>query len=458
MKIILKLTFLLYVIPLFFILGCKKYLEVKPDKSLVVITSLDDLQSILDKYLEVNISGIAALEAGGDNYYVVNGSWGSFNEYVKNMYMFTGSNYFPDFGYSGNAWSHCYDNVYRANTVFESITKIKRTFSNQSKWDDIKGQAYFLRGKSFLEATWTWCLAYDSTTAKTNLGIPLRLGVNFNKKSVRSSLEESYNQIINDLKAAARLLPIKPLSVMRASKPAAYALLARTYLSMRKYKKAGLYADSCLQLKNDLIDYNNDELVNSSSQTPFSQYNPEIIYMEVISANRLVLPSLARVDSNLYESYINEDLRKNIFFKSYTDKSVGFKGTYGSFGNFSGLATDEVYLIRAESYAREGNINAAMDDLNAVLSKRLRKGTFIPFFASTSKEALKLILTERRKELLFRGLRFIDIKRLNKGGSNIVQKHFINGETYILPPNDNRYAMPIPEQVISISGMKQNPI
>ena len=77
--------------------------------------------------------------------------------------------------------------------------------------------------------------------------------------------------------------------------------------------------------------------------------------------------------------------------------------------------------------------------------------------AATEQEALTKILTERRKELPFRGLRWMDIKRLNKEGANIILVRNMNGQTYTLQPNHIRYALPIPESVIALSGMQQNP-
>jgi hypothetical protein len=87
---------------------------------------------------------------------------------------------------------------------------------------------------------------------------------------------------------------------------------------------------------------------------------------------------------------------------------------------------------------------------------RWKNGTFVPFKAGNQQEALKIILKARRKELLFRMLRFTDIKRLNKEGANIIQKRIIKGQTYILKPDDPYYALPIPEKVIQYTGMKQN--
>src|SRR5690606_34836403 len=140
---------------------------------------------------------------------------------------------------------------------------IDRVKSNSEQYNNIKGQALFFRAKNVLAANVIWCPAYDEATASTELGLPLRRSTDFNETSVRSSVKDTYEQIISDLKQAISLLPNIPISYVRPSKPAAYACLSRTYLSMRKYSEAGLYADSCLQLFNELIDYNS--LVGNSA-------------------------------------------------------------------------------------------------------------------------------------------------------------------------------------------------
>src|SRR3546814_963366 len=93
---------------------------------------------------------------------------------------------------------------------------------------------------------------------------------------------------------------------------------------------------------------------------------------------------------------------------------MSFRGSYHqSSVPFSGLATDEVYLIRAECYARTGNVSAAMEDVNTLLEKRCKAGTFFPFSAQTAEAALSFLLTERRKELVLRGLRCTGLRSLH---------------------------------------------
>ncbi len=56
-----------------------------------------------------------------------------------------------------------------------------------------------------------------------------------------------------------------------------------------------------------------------------------------------------------------------------------------------------------------------------------------------------------------RGLRWADLKRLNRDGANITLTRTVNGQVFTLPPNDLRYAIAIPENVIEIGSIQQNP-
>ncbi|GAB3832860.1 hypothetical protein GCM10028895_51150 [Pontibacter rugosus] len=102
-------------------------------------------------------------------------------------------------------------------------------------------------------------------------------------------------------------------------------------------------------------------------------------------------------------------------------------------------------------------MTGALERLNTLLRYRWRTGTFVELTAATPDEALALVLQERRKELLMRGLRWMDIKRLNREGAGITLRRVLDGRAYVLPPGDPRFALPLPEEVIELSGMTQNP-
>ncbi len=229
---------------------------------------------------------------------------------------------------------------------------------------------------------------------------------------------------------------------------------------MRRYDSAYKYADLCLSLNGKLVDYNSI-IVSTSASASFTRFNDETIFYTSSSNGytfTCVSPTYARVDSNLYNMYAADDLRKNLFF--YTS-GVGkrFRGTYDNTGTnlFTGLATDEIYLIRAECAARQGSIQPALADLNTLLKKRWQSVSFIPFNSSSQADILNKILEERRKELVFRGLRWPDIKRLNREGYKISITRNLNGVTQTLLPDDHRFVFPLPQDIINITGMPQNP-
>lgn len=437
------------IIIIFFNSSCKKFLDEKSDAKLVVPASQKDLQALMDDYTKINFNEISCMEISSDDYYLSYNDWNALASDFMALHIWQPENIFKPVT---SDWLNPYQIIYSANTVLEKINDVEK--EPLSEWKNIQGQAYYHRAKSLLLLASAWCLAYDSATANNELGLPLRLSTNFNETSVRSSLAQTYNQIISDCKQAINFLPQTPVHVVRPSKPAAYALMARLMLFMRRYPQAESYADSALQLKNTLLDYNT---LNPTANYPIAQFNVEVI-MENRFGSSTLSNSKAKIDSVLYASYEANDLRKTVFFKNNNNGTYGFKGSYeGATTFFSGIATDELYLIKAECLARRNAVTEAMDRLNLLLQNRYKVGTFIPFTATNKELVLQKILLERRKELLMRSLRWMDVKRRNKEGHNISMKRILNNEIYTLAPNDLRYALPIPEDVISLSGMPQNP-
>lgn len=459
------------------IMSCSKrddFLSKSPSSSLIIPTTLSDFQALMDSYSFGGNSGMnttpALGEASSDDYYMTYNLWQttsirSANAYIWAPDIYAGTGNIPD-------WNVPYNQVFTANIVLEGLDKINVDASNQSSWNTLKGSAYFYRAHAFYNVATIFAPTYDSSTASTDLGIPLRLSSDFNLPSNRSTVQQTYDQILSDLKVARKLLtiPVQVNNLNRPSLPAVYALMARVYLSIRNYSKAGLYADSCLQLYNTLIDYNTLPM-SSANYRPFTFTTPESIFTTSQSTSSVSLTTIITginnqisIDTNLYRSYNVNDLRRTILFYVFPNGAININGSYsGSFVCYSGLAVDEIYLIRAECYARAGSINAAMTDLNNLLRTRWKKNpttgltTYVDMTATSVQDALNKILIERRKELVMRGLRWTDLRRLNKEGYNIILTRVLNGQTYTLPPNSPLYVLPIPPDVIQLTGIPQNP-
>jgi hypothetical protein len=83
--------------------------------------------------------------------------------------------------------------------------------------------------------------------------------------------------------------------------------------------------------------------------------------------------------------------------------------------------------------------------------------TYADQTAIDAADAISKIILERRKDMPFTW-RWQEIRRLNKEMKYAITiTRIINGITYTLPPNDNKYVMPIPESETRLSGIIQNP-
>jgi starch-binding outer membrane protein, SusD/RagB family len=434
----------------------KDYLSEDPIADSNLLHNLENLQGLLDNEIILNTTPNIG-DLSSDNYFIRPSVENLLSQQERNLYLwaqdvFMNEGSIPD-------WNIPYEQVFYCNTVLEALNKIQRVSSNQTWWNGIKGTALFLRGNAFYNLAQLFMLPYDSQTAATDLGLPLRLTDDISEMLVRSTVQETYEQIISDLTAATDLLPqeVDTAHLNRPSKPAALALLSKVFLSMRMYEVAGTYADSCLMMHNKLLNYNT---LAVNTLRPFLINNPEILFYSTISPYITfgsLTQSRAIIDSLLYRSYDSSDLRRSLFYNIVKGEPV-IKSSYSATSYlFSGVALDEIYLIKSECLARAGHLTAALENVNILLRNRYKPGTFTPLKATTTQEALQIILTERRKELPFRNIRWTDLRRLNKEGRNIRLARIIFGQQYELEPNSPRYVLPIPFDVITFTNMQQNP-
>lgn len=445
----------LFVFASIVLFSCKKnWIDERSNKALDVPTTVTDFQALLDNTNYMNDLRPSMGETSADNYYLTDAMWQGWSTIPRNVYIWSADIY-NGVGMDTYNWNYSYRQVFYANIVLDDIDKVGSGELNTSAWNNVKGSALYYRADAFFNVAQLFVKPYSLNS--DDLGIPLRLNADPNGTSIRAGLQETYQQILKDLNNSVNYLPNIPLYKTRPSKPAAYAMLSRVYLGMHDYSKALVYADSCLKLFDSVLDYNT---LKTNVTYPVPAFNKEVIYQATIGDDLYSTGYI--VDSTLYKSYANNDLRKSLFFKPNQTGLLNYYGTYtgGSASSqskaFGGIATDEVYLTRAECYVRTGNITLAMNDLNTVISKRWKTGTFVPFTATGTSEAMNFILQERRKETPFRGLRWIDLKRLNSEGANITLTRTLNNQSYYLPPNDPRYVLPIPPDIIAITGMTQN--
>lgn len=436
----------------FFCISCEKkdeFLKKKPSTHLVVPTTLSDFTRLFDN-LKMNVTGILG-SVSADEYYLANSeSWEAMNiVYERNGYIWA-----PDI-FQGmkivDDWNLLYEQILCANIVLEGLEKISVDVGNEDEHRRIKGHALFIRGHALFNLSQVFAEPFDANTAKDRLGLPIRLESDVSVDSHRATLQQTYDRLLIDLTDAASLLPHKVPGDdrNRPYKVAAHALLARVYLSMRNYDLALKYAEEALSYYSSLMSYSS---LHPTSLFPIGILNPETVYYGKQSDGVSRMLGTFRpapntlVNAELYSMYDDNDLRKTILFTiSSIHKKPVFKATYdGTTGTFGGIATDEIFLIKAECQIRLKDFQDGLATLNQLLITRWKKDTFVDVTASNRDDALAIVLRERRKELPLRGLRWQDLRRLNKEGANITLTRTLKGKIYTLHPNSSFYVMPIP--------------
>lgn len=342
-----------------------------------------------------------------------------------------------------NAWSAIYNAIAKANVVIEQAPKVQRLLSEERR-QQILGEAYFLRAYHYY------------TLVRLFGGVPLVLeSVKSGEPAVvnvfRSTEEETYAQIIADLKLAADNLPATyggdaSVNKARATKGAAHAVLAKAY------------AQQPTPDWNEVINYANLVMTSSAGYTLSGSYSDlfdgahynnseSILEVQYLGGNegswgpQMHLPQSVSGDSwrkfttpshNLVDAYDAEGdvIRKDatILFENvdWVDEYWGnAKGSSVPFAykwkNAMGWqSSDHIYLLRladiillkAEAHNALGQTGLAADEVNKIRF-RVNLGDLTAAETASQAAMKTAILKERRLELAQEAHRWDDLVRNN---------------------------------------------
>jgi len=436
----------------------ESFLDEKADAGIGTPYQLSDYRAMMDNAVVMNFKASYALGIfGGDELNLQSNIWETAREiWLKNAYIWA-DDVFE--GTGSEDWNTAYTRILYTNLVLEGLDRISLTEHETAEWNRIRGAALFFRGLNYFQLAQLFMPVYNVEVMEKKLGLPIRLSSDVNVPSERSTVRQTYDQILKDLENAVELLPEKEITTMRPSKAGCYGVLARIYLQLSEYEKAARYASKALDIQNGLIDYNDlAPKSDFSFESDWGAGNKEILFLNYMNAYTLLTKARMNVANELLDLYQEIDLRKKIFYKTGTNKNIYFCGSYmGSGQFFVGPTTAEMYLIRAETNARSGNIKLALEDINHLRKYRLDKSLFVQVEITDEENLLRFILNERMRELAFRGQRWEDLRRLNKD-PRFVKKIFrtLNDKIFSLEPNASKYVWPIADDVVNRSGIKQN--
>ena len=472
MKIKILLTVLIACFSGFLILsGCKKFLDIDPpytqdaenfftnksDYDRALIGAYDLLQG---SFMSVWISEIASDNtiAGGESYSDTEGlhqidsmSHGAVNNELTNIFR----------------WN--YAGITRCNFIMENKDKI-----------DFDGKEIILGETRFLRAYYYFELV--KFFGDVPLVIDERLGVDQVTELPRSTKEEVYGQIEEDLLYAASVLNVISSTKGRATKGAAQSLLGKAYLFQEKWAEAaGVFEEVISSGQYGLFnDYSTLFLVDNEgcNETIFDveysglegggygcliclegnagpgfqgirQYNGPV-YGDGNSYN---LPT-----QNLYDAFEPNDIRRgatcldidafiaaqpNAASITYAIGGGGHTGYYNnkyikrlaemglpdndltSPVNYRAIRYADVLLMAAEAYYEEGNTPLATQYVNEV-----RARVNMPAINGIT---INDIYNERRLELSCEGHRFFDLVRTGEAESSIVGFTANKNELFPIP-------------------------
>jgi hypothetical protein len=436
--------------------SCKKadWYDQKTSASQVVPASLKDFQALLDNS-NMSFYSVGQGELASDNSYIVDISYASLPNWQKNAY--TWSHELPNVqvdDWLGQYGNGPYQKLYYANLALEGVAKLT---AGSFDYNNVKGQALFLRARNFYELSQIYAMPYNEATANTDQGIALRTESDINVVPTRSTVRQTYDQILKDFEEAKDLLPVTPAYKTRGSKPAVFGYLARLYLSIEDYPKAMANADSCLKYVSALYDWSVSDTAVTALSPIIPLFPEEVIFYGLLNGNQGGTGFAARLTQEMYDLYEVNDVRKRVCYTySPADQTISFRGGFGNTGILTGITTSEMYLIKAECNARANKVTEAMADLNKEMKSRFYKNKFTDRTATDADDALRQVINERRRELVRRGLRWSDLRRLMKDPR--FAKTFTRtagGKTYTLAPGSFKYTLPFPDDIITQNGLPQ---
>ena len=345
------------------------------------------------------------------------------------------------------------------------------------------GEAYALRGYYYYYLVNFFGWPYSYGDPYVNPGVPLKLNSGVTGELFRrASVGECYEQIVKDLKEGIRLMEqsaeAQPTDFRRLKPISAKALLARVYLHMQEYDSVLVYANEVLEERPELYDMS----VSSSQSTEYGVYGDntpvEMLWgcTEDVDDNAQSVPEPYLPGGSDLELLYSRDIKGEATDVRFSTQYAGwlYRDTWGTYPGIllvikgrgaanwtnGGIRTGEVYVTRAEVYARkyvetqdQTMGQAALDDLNFLRRHRFSTGLedyVLTDFASPQ-DLLDFCLRERRRELLQESShRWFDLRRLGMPRIEHQDLDHSSGlyTTYYLQEKDPRYVLPIPEKVL----------
>ena len=361
------------------------------------------------------------------------------------------------------AFGAYYAMIDQVNRVLPKVPTVTATAAEEAQRPILKGQLLALRAIAHFGLLQSYSKNYDPTDPK---GIPVMTASSVLGEPARNSMGEVMAQIEADLAEAKTLLPASTPgnffdTVMNRTNIAAYQ--ARIALYKRDY-------DAAITYSTEVINSGIKPLVSGPQYQAIwtDDTDNEVLFRIRYETSAAIGGLWTTTGGNVYiapsdkliASYDANDIRLNTFVGTYpSGKKYVNKFFESSRGgrvvDMKAIRTAEMYLIRAEAYAKRAtpDLTLGAADLNALRAQRITGYTNVTFASAAS--LITAVLDERYKELAFEGFRLFDLKRNNLPVQRLSSDASAAWQT--LDANSYRFVLPIPNsEILANPNMVQN--
>lgn len=360
-------------------------------------------------------------------------------------------------GYITDFYLNCYSVVSQVNSFNTGLKALSESEITSQAKNTLLAESSFLRASAYFYALRFFGQHYNLSS---DFGIVIRPEDSANNANAfpRSSVQESYDAILEDLDFAIANGPENGGANFRASKEAAQALKAKVLLYMGDFSGAAALANTVLTSTAKTFAPDYAEMFTDQI------HSPEIFFAPFIDSAEDPFGRFSPVDleDSLYETLAIAagDPRLNtqkFWFQFDGDLEGDYEPPFYRSTNVH-LRLPELYLIFAEAAARVGS-GVDADALASLNASRTRSAVGLPALVdgvdiNTKAELLEAIRIEKLFDLFSeQGEEFFDIVRYHYLGDldGLAIKTSLNSEhLFILP-------IPLKELVPSQGIVEQNP-
>ena len=415
----------------------------------------------MDQFPNDSISAETAWQSVDDAIKFRNGIYSYFKSINNGIYTYTADlqsdlfNATVSFGNSGgdmhrwdfeasqydieDIWQYNYITINNCNNILSHIDAITGEDDEETATlAMIKGEAHLMRAICYHTLTLRYTKDYEPGSAASTLGLPLVTTPDPLAKPSRSTLEETYKLIKEDISAArANLRTAGAANSIYFTVDVINALEARVDLYMHNYGSAVNLAKNLIAgyplvenaeaLASMWLNDESSEIIYRTFQSVDERNNSTGIYLSYSTATESFSPNF--VPSQwILDLYEENDIRKNVFYRKdkITCQEVVTKSVY-MLNKYPGnpalkkseheyyhmakvFRSAEAYLIAAEASYMNGDETNAVKFLNDLRTKRGASE-----ISANGDALLKEIKNEWIREFIGEGQRMNDIKRWHDG-------------------------------------------